>query len=296
MYSKIEFIQKVRTKISKLKSSPLDVLKLPNLIYTIYREWLHQRRFIEANAKKAKGTHSSRRINSISKEMNSNQLKYLEIGIAHGYTFEAIEIKNKTAVDPFPKCRIRKNENNNSRILAITSNKFFESRSLEELFNIIFIDGLHTFEQTYIDIINSLNVLSPSGIIILDDVVPGDKYSALPSIELCRKLRIENGEQLETWSGDVFKSLCMLKTMHPYLEIVTIISPNHPQTLIWNPKNYVNKIDLNFDKLRMNEFNELDYESQFSDLSRLNNIFNFQMEWRAIQLFSEFLKNLDKTR
>ena len=48
----------------------------------------------------------------------------------------------------------------------MTSDKFFKDN---EKFDIIFIDGLHTFEQTIKDIDNSIKFLRDKGVILIHD-------------------------------------------------------------------------------------------------------------------------------
>jgi hypothetical protein len=46
---------------------------------------------------------------------------------------------------------------------------------------VIFIDGLHTFEQTLQDSYNSLNYLAQGGVIILHDCNPPSEASSTPA-------------------------------------------------------------------------------------------------------------------
>ena len=53
---------------------------------------------------------------------------------------------------------------------SLTSDEFFEQNT--EVFDVIFIDGLHLSEQVYRDITNSLSCLSENGYIICHDMNP----------------------------------------------------------------------------------------------------------------------------
>ena len=70
---------------------------------------------------------------------------YLEIGCDKDQSFSKIEIPYKVGVDPISGGTIRK-----------TSDDFFKTN--KEKFDIIFIDGLHHYEQVIIDIDNALNI------------------------------------------------------------------------------------------------------------------------------------------
>ena len=73
-------------------------------------------------------------------------------------------------------------------------------------FDLIFIDGLHLFEQVLKDFINSVNHINTGGVIVIDDTVPIDEFSALPSQKDCYRLIIESGRHNDgSWQGDVYE-------------------------------------------------------------------------------------------
>ena len=74
----------------------------------------------------------------------NNYSDYLEIGCDQDQLFSKIRINNKKGVDPVSGGNIRK-----------TSDDFFQTN--DEIFDIIFIDGLHTYDQVKKDILNSVN-------------------------------------------------------------------------------------------------------------------------------------------
>ncbi len=86
---------------------------------------------------------------------------YLEIGCNTNNLFDSVPVKNKIGVDPFAGGNVRK-----------TSDDFFQENNNK--FDVIFIDGLHTYEQVRVDVINSIKALNPGGWIALDDMLPRD--------------------------------------------------------------------------------------------------------------------------
>jgi hypothetical protein len=92
-------------------------------------------------------------------------LSYLEIGINNGVNFREICAISKQAVDPhwklYPKF---------DNIYTGTSDDFFKINNKK--FDIIFIDGLHTEEQSKKDIKNALDVLANNGTILCHDISP----------------------------------------------------------------------------------------------------------------------------
>ncbi|HYN80858.1 MAG TPA: class I SAM-dependent methyltransferase [Gemmatimonadaceae bacterium] len=106
---------------------------------------------------------------------------YLEIGCATNDLFNSVATPDKTGVDPERGGTIRK-----------TSDDFFLSNDLS--FDVIFIDGLHTYEQVHKDVVNSMMILKPGGWIAIHDLLPS------AWIEHHRPLLTRGA-----WTGDVWK-------------------------------------------------------------------------------------------
>ena len=120
---------------------------------------------------------------------------YLEIGCDDDELFSKIKINNKIGVDPVSGGNIRS-----------TSDEFFKNNKLK--FDIIFIDGLHIYEQVKKDILNSIKVLNPNGIILLHDCLPREmSHQAVPRYR-------------HYWNGDVWKAIVEFR-QNPKLEIYT---------------------------------------------------------------------------
>ena len=100
---------------------------------------------------------SSSRTEIIQNIINKNKYKnYLEIGCDNDENFSKIKIEKKIGVDPLKGGTLR-----------ITSDDFFIKNN--EKFDIIFLDGLHTYEQTIKDIDNSIKFLNNNGVILVHD-------------------------------------------------------------------------------------------------------------------------------
>jgi predicted O-methyltransferase YrrM len=97
--------------------------------------------------------------------------KYLEIGVRRGYNIRGVICEHKDGVDPFPKrCSVE---------YEMTSDKFFDTISKEQMYDIIFIDGMHEKNQFLRDVINSLKHLTVGGTIVAHDCNPKTKALAL---------------------------------------------------------------------------------------------------------------------
>jgi len=112
---------------------------------------------------------------------------YLEIGCASDSLFNSVPVLRKTGVDPSSGGNVRK-----------TSDDFFHSN--KERFDLVFIDGLHTYEQVRRDVVNSIKVINDGGWIVLHDMLPRDWIEHHVPI-------VSQG----AWTGDVWKVAFELK-------------------------------------------------------------------------------------
>ena len=120
---------------------------------------------------------------------------YLEIGCDDDQLFSRVNIKNKIGVDPISGGNIRKK-----------SDDFFSSN--KDKFDLVFIDGLHIYEQVKKDILNSLKCLKKNGIILVHDCMPDSlSKQAVPRYKM-------------KWNGDVWKAIVDLRQRED-LEIYT---------------------------------------------------------------------------
>jgi hypothetical protein len=116
-----------------------------------------------------------------------NYKSYLEIGCFKDELFSKIKIEKKIGVDPVSGGTIRD-----------TSDNFFKKNNIK--FDIIFIDGLHEYDQVKKDINNSLLFLNNSGVIFLHDCMP------------MRYLHQAVPRATGVWNGDVWKNIVESRT------------------------------------------------------------------------------------
>lgn len=139
-------------------------------------------------------------INTLIRKNNYNT--YLEIGVntpaQPGYNWSGISVAIKHGVDP-----------NVDTTYKMTSNDFFE-KHVSRKYDIIFIDGLHLFDQVYKDIINSLKWLEPGGTIVVHDCNPIEEITQ-------RRIR-----ESDAWHGDVWKAIVKLRMEAEDLSIHTV--------------------------------------------------------------------------
>ncbi len=152
---------------------------------------------------------------------------YLEIGILKGVSFLQIKARNKIGIDPSIKIPTRKRLLSHMRFgmtkyFEMTSDLFFKDHA-ESLFkdkkiDLAFIDGLHTYEQTLIDVDNTLPHLKENGIIILHDCNPPIESAAAEKIEQAKK--ISSG--ITPWCGTVWKAVVHLRSLNDNLKLFVL--------------------------------------------------------------------------
>ena len=112
----------------------------------------------------------------------------------------------------------------------MTSDNFFETQSnyLKRLggMDVVFVDGLHTHEQTLTDVENCLKYLSRDGVIIMHDCNPASEAQASPaaSREQVADYRLHGIKQ--AWSGDVWKTIAHLRSTRKDLNVFVLDCDN----------------------------------------------------------------------
>jgi hypothetical protein len=158
---------------------------------------------------------------------------YLEIGIHEGECFLRIRAPKKIAVDPqiliSPKKKRKFYFKNLSNIFNqyfdMTSDDFFKGnhKSLNSHgLDVVFIDGLHTYEQSLMDVQNALKYLKDDGVIIMHDCNPRSEAAAYPahSYQDAQSLNIPGftGE----WNGDAWKTIVYLRSSRKDLNVFVL--------------------------------------------------------------------------
>lgn len=166
---------------------------------------------------------------------------YLEIGVNNGEVFFALDIPEKYAVDPHFNFSARANLHrlpgvrkglykNAEYFFEETSDNFFEKhcdKLKKSGLDLAFVDGLHTYRQSYRDVINCLNYLNPNGVLVVHDTNPATPAIATPVINAIDEVlqKAQRGEipgWTGNWSGDVWKTIVALQCERDDLNVVTL--------------------------------------------------------------------------
>ena len=162
---------------------------------------------------------------------------YLEIGVDEGATFHAIRAARKVAVDPrfsFDVAAAQADPANAAcSYHEVTSDAYFLNvKKPADLFDVIFIDGLHTFDQTLKDLLNAVACIKPDGVIVVDDVIPNTYAASLPDLDLSRRFWAAVGNHDGSWMGDVFRLVFFVHHYMPFFRYATVLE-NHGQMVMW---------------------------------------------------------------
>ena len=158
----------------------------------------------------------------------NNYKNYLEIGCDKNQLFSKVNIDNKIGVDPVSGGNVRK-----------TSDYFFKENKSN--FDIVFIDGLHTYEQVKKDILNSVNCLLDEGIILVHDCMPDSLgKQAVPRYKM-------------QWNGDVWKAIVDLRQQEN-LEIYTCEIDQGIGVISKKKNTSILKLDKPINKLKFKDY------------------------------------------
>lgn len=175
--------------------------------------------------------------------------KYLEIGSDNNHCFNSIPVIDKTGVDPKQGGNVR-----------TTSDEFFSKN--KKIFDVIFVDGLHTFDQSRKDIINSINFLNINGYLFIHDLLP-------------RNFMEEFTPPMGTpWCGDVWKvaqELCKTKGIE-----FNLIIADHGIGLVKKIEKNVNYFDdyTKLKNLKFKDFLEINNKIKYIDPEEAIKIIN----------------------
>jgi len=158
----------------------------------------------------------------------NNYKNYLEIGCDKNQLFSKVNIDNKIGVDPVSGGNVRK-----------TSDDFFKEN--KSSFDIVFIDGLHTYEQVKKDILNCVNCLLDEGIILVHDCMPDSLgKQAVPRYKM-------------QWNGDVWKAIVDLRQQEN-LEIYTCEIDQGIGVISKKKNTSILKLDKPINKLKFKDY------------------------------------------
>ena len=169
------------------------------------------------------------RINALAK-INSARA-YLEIGVFKGTNFKYVEVPCKVGVDPKFLFDTSTQANENAIFHEVTSDEFFATLAPQYgQFDLIYLDGLHTFEQTFRDFCASLAYAHERTLWLIDDTGPVNWFSSFRNRRLAGRLRRVLRAKNHAWMGDVYKTVFAIHDFFPQYSYATFAERN--QTVV----------------------------------------------------------------
>jgi hypothetical protein len=148
---------------------------------------------------------------------------YLEVGTATGTTL-AIAACSSVAIDPhFDLTTNVLRNKERCFFFQQTSDEFFSHTDPRVLLggdiDLVFLDGLHLFENLLSDFIHAERACSPHSIIAIHDCVPGDEFISSRSMDPAGRA---SSRHPDWWAGDVWKLIPVLRALRSELHITVL--------------------------------------------------------------------------
>jgi hypothetical protein len=132
---------------------------------------------------------------------------YLEIGVQRGASLELAKCP-AIGVDPSPD--INRELPSTTKVLALTSDDFFQKNAEGVTPDLSFIDGMHLFENALRDFMNVERRAAPGAVAVLAAILPNHPAQA------------RRDRQTQAWSGDVWRVADVLKRHRSDLFVLPI--------------------------------------------------------------------------
>jgi len=111
----------------------------------------------------------------------------------------------------------------------------------KEKFDLVFIDGLHVYDQVKQDIINSLEVLNNNGVILIHDCLP-------------EKIWEQNVPRMNgAWSGDVWKVIPFFRSKSN-IDVYTCVADRGIGIIFKRSNKNILKLDQDTKKLKFKDY------------------------------------------
>ncbi|MFP4845634.1 class I SAM-dependent methyltransferase [Winogradskyella sp. PE311] len=219
------------------------------------------------------------RVQLIQKIIDSKNFeRYLEIGTYKGESFFPVVCNKKVAIDPQFNIPLKRKlkwiykdyHNIFNTYIELTSDDFFKLKAnfvKRYKPQIVFVDGLHTFKASLLDVLNSLEYLSENGVIVMHDCLPPNKAASTFANSFKEAIDMKLEGWTGEWTGDVWKTVVYLKEKYDDNINLCVLDTDYGLGYIT-----VNEpiIDFKIDEDIFNRVNELTYNDLINNTSLIN--------------------------
>jgi hypothetical protein len=212
-----------------------------------------------------------------------NNPNYLEIGVNAGVTFLPLIAANKVAVDPdfrFSITDAAKSDKTAKFYSMVCDDYFLKACGREERFDVVFLDGLHTFEQTLRDLMNSIACIKPGSIIIIDDVLPDGYSASISNYSEFHRFHAASGEKNGNWMGDVYRLVYFISAFMPMYSYATV-AENHGQIVMWRDPRPI-ELDMSVEAVSRVSYCDVVLDMKPFNIKPFKDIMNLIVEWRRL--------------
>ena len=137
---------------------------------------------------------------------------YLEVGVNEGHSL-ALAGGDTRIVGVDPDSKVGELDHPNWTVVSETSEDFFRDHDVPALLggplDLAFVDGLHLFEVALADALAIERWTHPGSVVLIHDVLPLDAETS-------------TRQQTTVWSGDVWKTVVLLRRHRPDLTVTTL--------------------------------------------------------------------------
>jgi hypothetical protein len=161
---------------------------------------------------------------------------YLEIGVASGNTYTDVKARRRVGVDPAPGEFVIPD---GATLHRMPSREYFLGGEVdrEGPFDVVFVDGLHLWEEALEDTLAAFEHLAAGGFVIVDDTYPSGRWEGERAADYFQAVdnARSQGVEISSWMGDVWRAAFLLARAAPGgLEWATIpVTKNRYHTVFW---------------------------------------------------------------
>jgi hypothetical protein len=112
--------------------------------------------------------------------------------------------------------------NKEAKFCESTSDDYFANVRNSFQYDVVFIDGQHTYNQSLKDVNNSLSNLEENGVIVMHDCNPPHEAAAHPADSYDHASSLNLPGWTGAWCGDVWKTICYLRSTRNDLKIFVL--------------------------------------------------------------------------